>query len=193
MPGPPGAVMEDEKVTLFTNKEAADALRPSDKQVLSLNRRAQAQNRAPEEFPGFVRLGFDIVIVADGYQVSPEGLLFKDFKEGVGAQPEEGQQVVFDYTGYNESGVPIDSSYRQGRPAETRLGIAGLIPGFELGIRSMKVGGKRRIIVPPKLGPPVGPSTFFSAKQCEVFDIELRGVRTCRQEQVMMFSRVVCE
>lgn len=44
-----------------------------------------------------------------------------------------------------------------------------LLPaGFELGIRSMKVGGKRRIIVPPKLGPPVGPSTFFSAKQCEV-------------------------
>lgn len=41
----------------------------------------------------------------------------------------EGQQVVFDYTGYNESGAAIDSSYRQGRPAETRLGIAGLIPG----------------------------------------------------------------
>ena len=39
--------------------------------------------------------------------------------------------------------------------------------GFELGIRTMRVGGKRRIIVPPKLGPPIGPSTFFSAKQCE--------------------------
>jgi hypothetical protein len=40
--------------------------------------------------------------------------------------------------------------------------------GFELGIKGMKVGGKRRVIVPPELGPPVGPSTFFSAKQCEV-------------------------
>jgi hypothetical protein len=111
----------------------------------------------------------------------------------------------------------------------------------------MTVGSKRRIIVPPKLGPPVGPSTFFSAKQCEVrspsraaaaaaplaapgpqpdlpllqpccsaphspppsphpthaptplpthpqvFDIELRAIRVCRQESAMMFSRVVCE
>lgn len=40
--------------------------------------------------------------------------------------------------------------------------------GFEEGIRGMKAGQQRRIIVPPALGPPVGPSTFFSAKQCEV-------------------------
>ncbi len=38
-------------------------------------------------------------------------------------------QVVFQYTGYNESGSVIDSSFRQGRPAQTRLGINGLIPG----------------------------------------------------------------
>lgn len=37
----------------------------------------------------------------------------------------------------------------------------------------MRTGGKRRVIVPPELGPPVGPSTFFSAKQFEVFDVEL--------------------
>lgn len=45
----------------------------------------------------------------------------------------------------------------------------------------MKPGGKRRIVVPPELGPPVGPSTFFSAKQYEVFDVELRAVKSCRR------------
>lgn len=57
----------------------------------------------------------------------------------------------------------------------------------------MRVGGKRRLIVPPELGPPVGPSTFFSAKQCEVFDIELHAIKTCYRRQVAMFSDFVCE
>ena len=57
----------------------------------------------------------------------------------------------------------------------------------------MRVGGQRRAVVPPDLGPPVGPSTFFSAKQIEVFDIELLDVKACRREGALMFSRVVCE
>lgn len=64
--------------------------------------------------------------------------------------------------------------------------------GFELGLKTMMPGGQRRIVVPPDLGPPVGPSTFFSAKQCEVFDIELIGIKTCRREGALMFSKVVC-
>ena len=53
------------------------------------------------------------------------------------------------------------------------MGVAEWLPvpggaGFELGIKGMRPGGKRRMVVPPELGPPVGPSTFFSAKQCEV-------------------------
>ncbi len=62
-----------------------------------------------------------------------------------------------------------------------------------MGIKSMQVGGRRRIVVSPELGPPVGPSTFFSAKQCEVFDVQLRAVRQCRRRQIAMFSDVVCE
>lgn len=53
---------------------------------------------------------------------------------GSGSSPVDGQQVVFDYTGYNESGTPIDSSYRKGRAAEVRLGINGLIPGAGVGV-----------------------------------------------------------
>lgn len=107
--------------------------------------------------------------------------------------PVDGQEVVFEYTAYNESGGKIDSSFRQGRPAQTRLGVNGLIPGFELGIKGMRMGGKRRIVVPPELGPPVGPSTFFSAKQYEVFDVELVAIRDCVRRQFLMTSDVVCE
>lgn len=64
--------------------------------------------------------------------------------------------------------------------------------GFELAVKGMAVGGQRRVVVPPDLGPPVGPSTFFSAKQCEVFDIELMGIKNCRREGAIMFSKVVC-
>ena len=60
-------------------------------------------------------------------------------------------------------------------------------------MKTMRVGGRRRLIVPPELGPPVGPSTFFSAKQCEVFDVELLNVKTCRRRQVAFFSDVICE
>jgi hypothetical protein len=59
----------------------------------------------------------------------------------------------------------VDSSYQQNRPAETRIGIKGMIAGFEEGIKTMKVGGKRRVIVPPDLGPPVSayrPKNFDS-------------------------------
>lgn len=61
--------------------------------------------------------------------VASRRVIYKDYKEGQGSTPVDGQEVVFDYTGYNESGGIIDSSYRQGRPSQTRLGIAGLIPG----------------------------------------------------------------
>ena len=54
----------------------------------------------------------------------------QDFEQGSGPRPEDGQQVTFDYTAYNENGNRIDSSYKQGRPAMTRLGINGLIPGL---------------------------------------------------------------
>eukprot|EP00210_Caulerpa_lentillifera_P005155 g4927.t1 len=157
------------------------------------NLKIQAQNQVPTGFPTFIRKGFDVKIIGEGFQVDQNGLIFQDFEVGNGDAPNDNQQVVFDYTGYNENGGRIDSSYRKGEAAKVQLGRGGLIPGFELALKGMKVGGKRRVIIPPNLGPPVGPSTFFSAKQCEVFDIELRQIKDCKQQQLAMFSRTVCE
>jgi len=180
-------------ITQLLNSTATNTFTLNEKQLLEINRRVHKQNNVPPEFPLFVRNGFNIKVVADGYATAPSGLIYKDYEEGLGSPPDDGQEVEFHYSAYNENGARVDSSFSKGKPAKTRMGIKGLIPGFEEGIKTMKVGGRRRLVVPPDLGPPIGPSTFFSAKQCEVFDVELINVKSCRRRQVAMFSDVVCE
>ncbi|KAK7277164.1 hypothetical protein RIF29_18315 [Crotalaria pallida] len=161
--------------------------------LLQQNRRIQKENNAPEDFPNFVREGFEVkVLSTDNYVKRDSGLIYRDFEIGKGDCPKDGQQVTFHYVGYNESGRRIDSTYLQGSPARIRMGTNSLVPGFEEGIRDMRPGGKRRIIIPPELGPPVGPSTFFSAKQFEVFDVELLSVQNCERRTIAFYSDVVC-
>nr|GMD29796.1 peptidyl-prolyl cis-trans isomerase FKBP20-2, chloroplastic [Ipomoea batatas] len=137
--------------------------------------------------------GFSVKVVAsENYVTRDSGLILWDIAVGKGDCPKAGQQVTFHYIGYNESGRRIDSTYLQGSPAKVRMGTNALIPGFEEGLKDMKPGGRRRIIVPPELGPPVGPSTFFSSKQFEVFDVELLSVQDCTRRTIGFYSDVVC-
>ncbi|KAK9273583.1 hypothetical protein L1049_018393 [Liquidambar formosana] len=164
-----------------------------EKRLLEQNRRIQRENNAPEDFPSFVREGFQVnVVTTENYIKRDSGLIFWDIEAGKGDCPKDGQQVTFHYVGYNESGRRIDSTYLQGTPAKIRMGTNALVPGFEEGIRDMRPGGKRRIIIPPELGPPVGPSTFFSAKQFEVFDVELLSIQNCERRTIAFYSDVVC-
>ncbi|XP_075510919.1 peptidyl-prolyl cis-trans isomerase FKBP20-2, chloroplastic-like [Primulina tabacum] len=165
-----------------------------ERRLLEQNRRIQKENGVPDEFPNFVREGFTVrVVTSDDYVKRDSGLIFRDVEVGKGDCPKAGQQVTFHYIGYNESGRRIDSTYLQGSPAKVRLGTKALIPGFEEGIQDMKPGGKRRLIVPPELGPPVGPSTFFSSKQFEVFDVELLSIKDCTRRTIGFYSDVVCD
>ncbi|KAF3634617.1 Peptidyl-prolyl cis-trans isomerase FKBP20-2, chloroplastic [Capsicum annuum] len=160
-----------------------------ERRLLEQNKRIQRENNAPEEFPSFVREGFTVkVVTSDNYVKRDSGLILWDFAVGEGDCPKDGQQVTFHYVGYNESGRRIDSTYLQGSPAKIRMGTKALVPGFEEGIRDMRPGGKRRIIIPPELGPPVGPSTFFSSKQFEVFDVELLDVQDCKRRTIGFYS-----
>ncbi|KAK9102818.1 hypothetical protein Sjap_020072 [Stephania japonica] len=167
-----------------------------ERRLLEQNKRIQKANNTPEDFPNFVRQGFQVQVVTSGdYVRCDSGLIYLDIRVGNGEQPKDGQQVTFHYVGYNESGRRIDSTYLQGSPAKIRMGTKALVPddlGFEEGIRDMKPGGKRRIIIPPELGPPVGPSTFFSSKQFEVFDVELLSIQDCQRRTIGFYSDVVC-
>ncbi|KAI5082805.1 hypothetical protein GOP47_0002548 [Adiantum capillus-veneris] len=166
----------------------------NDMRILEQNKRMQALNSAPTDFPGFIREGYNVKLVTtEQYKKCESGLIYLDIEEGHGDYPRNGQQVTFHYIGYNESGRRVDSSYQQGQPAKTRLGIKAMIPGFEEGLRTMKPGGKRRLIIPPDLGPPVGPSTFFSAKQFEVFDVEFLGAKDCTRRTIGFYSDYVCD
>ncbi|XP_020584882.1 peptidyl-prolyl cis-trans isomerase FKBP20-2, chloroplastic-like isoform X2 [Phalaenopsis equestris] len=166
----------------------------NDKRLLEQNKKIQEANQAPKDFPNFIREGFQVkVVTSDKYVKCISGLIYLDIEVGNGDCPKDGQQVTFHYIGYNESGRRIDSTYSQGSPAKIRLGNNALVPGFEEGIHDMRPGGKRRIIIPPELGPPVGPSTFFSSKQFEVFDVELLNVKDCQRRTIAFYSDVVCD
>ncbi|CAK8564807.1 unnamed protein product [Lathyrus sativus] len=128
----------------------------NEKRVLQQNRNIQKQNNVPDGFPNFIREGFEVKVIApDDYIKCDSGLIYRDFEVGTGDCPKDGEQVTFHYVGYDESGRRIESTYLQRFPAKIRMGNNALVPGFEEGIRDMKAGGKRRIIVPPNLGPPL--------------------------------------
>lgn len=185
----------EEDLTILLATSEIDALNEKDAKTLKLNRQIKSQNRAPKDFPDFVRRGYDMLVFADGYEQLDNGLIVKEFEAGdpQGRKGKDGDEVTFHYTGYNEEGGFIDSSFKQKRPAQIRLGIGGMIPGFELAVRDMVPGSRRRVIVPPALGPPVGPATFFSAKQYEVFDIQLLGIKSCVRQGFGIVSTVKCE
>ncbi|MGK7906795.1 MAG: FKBP-type peptidyl-prolyl cis-trans isomerase [Synechococcus sp.] len=79
------------------------------------------------------------------------GLQYVDLVEGSGPSPETGQTVVVHYTGTLEDGSVFDSSVKRNRPFEFTLGIGQVIKGWDEGVASMKVGGKRQLTIPADL------------------------------------------
>jgi len=100
-----------------------------------------------------------------------------DLQVGTGAEAKAGQQVSVHYTGWLTDGSKFDSSVDRGQPFQFRLGAGMVIKGWDQGVEGMKVGGKRRLTIPPHLGygargfPPVIPGNSTL-----IFEVELLGV-----------------
>src|SRR2546423_632869 len=77
---------------------------------------------------------------------TPSGLKIQDLKVGDGPSPQMGQTVRVHYIGWLENGTEFNNSYKLGKPAEFRLGR--VIPGWNEGLQTMKVGGKRKLFIP---------------------------------------------
>jgi peptidylprolyl isomerase len=84
------------------------------------------------------------------------GLSYEDTQVGTGASPTQGQTCVMHYTGWlwvdGAKGAKFDSSLDRGRPFEFPLGLGRVIKGWDEGVATMKVGGKRTLLIPPQLG-----------------------------------------
>jgi peptidylprolyl isomerase len=82
----------------------------------------------------------------------PTDLEVRDLSVGEGPEASAGQTVHVHYVGVAHStGEEFDASYNRGQPLTFRLGVGQVIPGWDQGVQGMKVGGRRRLVIPPHL------------------------------------------
>ena len=110
------------------------------------------------------------------------GLQFEDTKPGAGASPKTGQTCVMHYTGWlyenGAKGKKFDSSVDRGQPFEFPIGQGRVIAGWDEGVSTMKVGGKRTLIIPPQLGYGArGAGGVIPPNATLMFDVELLDVK----------------
>ncbi|WP_295559190.1 FKBP-type peptidyl-prolyl cis-trans isomerase [uncultured Hyphomicrobium sp.] len=110
------------------------------------------------------------------------GLKIIDTVVGTGASPATGQTCVMHYTGWlyqdGKKGAKFDSSVDRGQPFEFAIGTGQVIGGWDEGVATMKVGGKRTLIIPPELGYGArGAGRVIPPNATLIFDVELLEVK----------------
>jgi peptidylprolyl isomerase len=108
---------------------------------------------------------------------TPSGLKYVDEVVGAGDSPAKGKKVKVHYTGRLTDGKQFDSSVDRGQPFEFVIGVGQVIQGWDEGVISMKVGGKRQLIIPSELGYGARGAGGAIPPHAElIFDVELLGV-----------------
>ncbi len=110
------------------------------------------------------------------------GLKFEDTQEGTGASPKSGDTCVMHYTGWlyedGKKGAKFDSSHDRNQPFAFVIGVGQVIKGWDEGVATMKVGGKRTLIIPPELGYGArGAGGVIPPNATLMFDVELLDIK----------------
>ena len=113
---------------------------------------------------------------------TPSGLQYEDTKAGAGGSPKAGQTCVMHYTGWlwqsGQKGSKFDSSVDRGRPFEFQIGRGMVIKGWDEGVASMQIGGKRTLLIPPELGYGArGAGGVIPPNATLLFEVELLSVK----------------
>jgi peptidylprolyl isomerase len=108
----------------------------------------------------------------------PTDLVVTDITEGDGAEATSGSTVEVHYVGVTHStGEEFDASYNRGQPLSFRLGVGQVISGWDQGVRGMKVGGRRQLVIPPHLGyGDRGAGGVIGPGETLIFVVDLLGV-----------------
>ena len=156
--------------------------------------RAANQITAPEAKPGLTRnqtlilIGLVIAFAAGAYYLynrqppihkTDSGLEYQVLEEGKGEKPVKGQTIQVNYTGtLKKTGEKFDSSFDRGQTYDFKIGEGAVIKGWDEALLDMKVGERRRLVIPPKLAygatgqpPKIGPNATL------VFDVKLEGIK----------------
>lgn len=130
-----------------------------------------ASNRVASEYAAALQVDLD----AMDYRAH-SGLYVEDLVVGEGPRADSGDVVTVHYTGWLPTGRQFDSSRDRGEPFEVALGYGRVIRGWDEGVVGMRVGGQRRLVIPPALGYGARGRGAIPANSTLVFDVELLGV-----------------
>lgn len=109
--------------------------------------------------------------------LSDTGMISEDLVVGDGDEAVRGKVVLAHYTGWLDDGKKFDSSHDRGQPFAFTLGGGRVIKGWDQGVVGMKVGGKRKLVIPPEMGYGARGNAVIPPNSRLTFEIELVGVQ----------------